>query len=46
MLYISLSSSYVLFRASSRSLFGRTFRQTHSSDFEMQLLNGTQYDGN
>ena len=46
MLYISLSSSYVLFRDSSRSLIGRTARQTHSSDFEMQLPNGKQYDGN
>lgn len=46
MLYPSFSSSYVLFRYSFRCLFGRAFRQPHSSDFEMQFLNGTQCDGN
>ena len=46
MLYPSFSSSYVLFRDSFQCLFGRTFLQTHSSDFEIQFLNGTQCDGN
>ena len=46
MLYISLSSSCALFRASFQSLIGRVARYTPSSDFEMQLLNSTQYDGN
>lgn len=46
MSYISLSSYYALFRASYKSLLGRVARYTRSSDFEMQLLDSTQYDGN
>ena len=36
----------IAFRASSQSLIGRVARYTQSSDFEMQLLNNTQYDCN
>ena len=46
MLYTSLPSSCVLFRASFQSLIGSVARYKSSSDFEMQLLNSTQYDGN
>ena len=43
---LSLLSIAFAFRASSQSLIGRVARYTHSSDFEMQLLNNTQYDCN
>lgn len=46
MLYISLSSYYALFMVSYISLIDRVARCTRSSDFEMQLLDSTQYDGN
>lgn len=46
MSYISLSSYYALFWASYKSLLGRVARYTRSSDFEMRLLDSTQYDGN
>lgn len=46
MSYISLSSYYALFRASYKSLLDRVARCTRSSDFEMRLLDSTQYDGN
>lgn len=46
MLYISLSSYYVLFMVSYKSLLGRVARYTRSLDFEMRLLDSTQYDGN
>ncbi|MDN0023161.1 hypothetical protein [Leyella lascolaii] len=46
MLYTSLPSSCVLFKASFQSLIGSVARYKSSSDFEMQLLNSTQYDGN
>lgn len=46
MLDISLSSFCALFRVSFQSPIGRAARYTHSPDFEMQLLNSTQYDGN
>lgn len=46
MLYISLSSSYALFMVSYKNIIGRVARYTRSSDFEMQLLDSTQYDGN
>lgn len=46
MLYTSLPSSCALFRVSFQSLIGSVARYNSSSDFEMQLLNSTQYDGN
>ena len=46
MTYISLSSYYALFMVSYISLLGRVARYTRSSDFEMRLLDSTQYDGN
>lgn len=46
MLYIYLSSYYALFMVSYISLIDRVARCTRSSDFEMRLLDSTQYDGN
>ncbi len=46
MSYISLSSYYALFMVSYISLIDRVARYTRSSDFEMRLLDSTQYDGN
>lgn len=46
MSYISLSSYYALFMVSYISLIDRVARCTRSSNFEMRLLDSTQYDGN
>lgn len=46
MLNISLPSLCASFRFSFQSLIGSVARHTHSSDFEMQNLNSTQYYGN
>lgn len=46
MLYMSLSSSYALSRDSFQNPIGSVARYTHSSDFEVDLLNSIQYDGN
>ena len=45
MSYISLSTYYALFMVSYKSLIGRVARYTPSSDFEMHIMNSTQYDG-
>ena len=46
MLSISLPHPVRSSGAAFQSLIGRVARYTPSSDFEMQLLNSTQYDGN
>lgn len=46
MLNIPLPSLCASFRFSFKSLIGSVARHTHSLDFEMQIPNITQYDGN
>lgn len=45
MLSISMPLSCALLSTAFQSLIGRVARYTPSSDFEMHIMNSTQYDG-